>query len=169
MHTVKREPSYVWLCCDNCIWRLFQRLIVHLWLIHFQCQLWVLSLRNECCFLSLQSSNCEGIVFWMHLWNCLSQGVLMHTFVGLNLQIVVARHVGIMQCKTPQKRTNREILKTECVGGLIRASVASFNTRGYFMLNGFVLLFSNLHCLPLAVESCLDPDQISCCDHFKLE
>lgn len=28
-----------------------------------------------------------------------SQGVLMHTFVGLNLQIVVAIHVGIMQCK----------------------------------------------------------------------
>lgn len=23
----------------------------------------------------------------------------MHTFVGLNLQIVVSRHVGIMQCK----------------------------------------------------------------------
>ena len=49
----------------------------------------------------------------------------MHTIVGLNLQIVVAGHVGIMQCKTPQKKTNREILKTEYVGGLIRASAAS--------------------------------------------
>lgn len=71
---------------------------------------------------------------------CLSQGVLMHTFVGLNLQIVVASHMGIMQWKL-LKRTNREILKTVCVGGLIRASAASSNTRGCFMLNGFMLLF----------------------------
>ena len=64
----------------------------------------------------------------------------MHIFVGLNLEIVVSSHVGITQC-TPQKNTNREFLKTECVGGLIRASAASCNTRGYFMLNGFMLLF----------------------------
>lgn len=65
----------------------------------------------------------------------------MHSFVGLNLQIVVSSHVGIMQCKLPQKNTNREFLKTEYVGGLIRASAASFSTGGYFMLNGFLLLF----------------------------
>lgn len=43
--------------------------------------------------------------------------------------------------QTPQKNANSEILKIEYVGGLIRASAASFNTRGYYMLNGFMLLF----------------------------
>lgn len=75
--------------------------------------------------------------------------------------------------QTPQKNTNREILKTEYVGGLIRASAASFNTRGYFMLNGFMLLFSNLQRLSLQLSLVLIltkamRNKVSCCDRFKL-
>lgn len=118
---------------------------------------WCFHQETSAAFLFLQSSNCEGIVFWMHSWNGLSHRVLIHSFVGFNLQIVVASHMGIMQCKL-LKRTQTEILKTEYVGGLIRAPAASFNTRGYFMLNGFMLLFSNLQWLS-SVEPCLDPYQ----------
>lgn len=61
----------------------------------------------------------------------------------------------------------------ECVGGLIPASAASFNTRGYFMLNGFVLLFSNLRCLSLwrpglvLILTKATRHNLSCCDHFR--
>lgn len=78
----------------------------------------------------------------------------MQIFVGLNLQIVVASHVGILQCKL-LKNTNSEILKTEYVGGLIRASAASCSTRGYFMLNRAMLLLLIFIVSPLQLSRVL--------------
>lgn len=60
----------------------------------------------------------------------------MHTFVGFNLQIVVAGPTWVLCNANPSEehKHKHKILKTEYVGGLIRASAASFNTRGHFML-----------------------------------
>lgn len=98
-------------------------------------------------FQFVQSSNYEGIVFWMHLWNCLSQRVLMHTFVRFNLQIVLHGHKGIMQCKLLNTIQTGKFWKPSMWEGLSECLLW-----GDFMLNGFMLLFSNLHWLSLAAS-----------------
>lgn len=96
-------------------------------------------------FQFVQSSNYEGIVFWMHLWNCWSQRVLMH--VRFNLQIVLHGHMGIMQCKLLNTIQTGEFSRPSMWEGLSECLLW-----GDFMLNGFMLLISNLHWLSLAAS-----------------
>lgn len=70
--------------------------------------------------------------------------------------------------QTPQRNTNTEILKNEYVGGLIRVSAASFNTRGYFMSNRFMLLFLIFILSVLQLVRLLK-NEVSCCDRFPSE
>lgn len=94
-----------------------------------------------------QSSNCEGIVFWMHLWNCLSQGVLIHTFVELNLQIVVAGHMGIMQCKLLKRTQTGKFSRLSVWEGLSESLLPVLTLEDTSCWMDLCFLFSNLHCL----------------------
>lgn len=83
----------------------FKDLLCIFWLIHFQSPMSLLSLGDERrLFLFLRTvSNCEGIVFWARTWNGLSPRLLMHTFVGFNLQIVVAGPMWVLCNANPSE------------------------------------------------------------------
>lgn len=59
------------------------------------------------------------------------------------------------------KRTRT--LKSECVGGLIRGSAASLNTRGYLVSNRFVLLFL-VFIVSLSLLLGVLRNETSCCE-----